>query len=71
MSDYKYSVLNTTKIEREELCNVALSYSTLNAAEPSDDTMKIVKDYVAGNLEIADVLETIIEKHRTTGLQSG
>ena len=71
MSDYKYSVKNTTKIEREKLRNVALSYSTLNAMEPSDDTMELVEEYVAGNMEIANALETIIKKYRATGLQNG
>lgn len=70
MSDYKYSVKNTTKIEREKLRNIALSYSTLDAAEPSDDTMKLVDEYVAGNIEIADALEVVIEKYRTMGLKN-
>lgn len=69
MHDYKYSVKNTTKIERERLRNVALSYSTLDAAGPSDDTMKLVKEYVAGNMEIADALENVIEKYRSLGLK--
>lgn len=70
MPDYKYSVKNTTKIEREKLRNVALSYSTLDAAEPSEDTMKLVEEYVAGNIEIVDALETVIEKYRTLGFQN-
>ncbi|MGX7237165.1 hypothetical protein [Enterococcus phoeniculicola] len=70
MSDYKYSVKNTTKIEREKLRNVALSYSTLDAAEPSKDTMELVDKYVAGNIEIADALEIIINKYRTEGAQN-
>lgn len=71
MSDYKYSVKNTTKIEREKCRNVALSYSTLNAVKPSEDAMKLVEEYVAGNTEIANALETIIKKYRATGLKSG
>ena len=39
MPNYKYSVKNTTKIEREKIRNVALSYSTLDAAAPSSDTI--------------------------------
>ncbi len=31
--------------------------------------MKLVEEYVAGNIEIADALETIIEKCRNQGLQ--
>ena len=60
----------TIKIEREKLCNIALSYSTLDAAEPSEDAMKLVEEYVAGNIEIADALETVIEKYRSLGLQN-
>ena len=70
MPDYKYSVKNTTKIEREKLRNVALSYSTLDAVEPSDGTMKLVEEYVAGNMEIADALEIVLEKYRAMGTQN-
>ncbi|KAF1293614.1 hypothetical protein BAU14_02045 [Enterococcus sp. CU9D] len=70
MSDYKYSIKNTTKIEREKLQNIALSYSTLDAAAPSEDTMKLVEEYVVGNIEIADALESVIEKYRDMGLQN-
>ena len=70
MSNYKYSVKNTTKIEREKLRNVALSYSTLDAAAPSSDTMNLVEEYVAGNIEIADALEIVIEKYREMGLKN-
>lgn len=67
MSNYKYSVKNTTKIEREKLRNVALCYSTLDAAEPSKDTMDLVNEYVAGKLEIADALEIVLDKYRRMG----
>lgn len=70
MSDYKYSVRNTTKIEREKLRNAALSYSTLDAAEPSETTKKLVGEYVAGKIEIADALEAVIEKYRATDLKN-
>ncbi|MBE6173205.1 MAG: hypothetical protein E7153_10245 [Enterococcus faecium] len=68
MSDYKYSIKNTTEIEREKFRNVALSYSTLGATEPSDNTMKLVEGYLVGNMEIVNVLETVIEKYRSMGL---
>lgn len=61
---------NTTKIEREKLRNIALSYSTLDAAAPSDDTMKLVEEYVAGNIEIADALQTVVEKYRKMSLKN-
>lgn len=50
--------------------NVALSYSTLDAAAPSSDTMNLVEEYVAGNIEIADALEIVIEKYREMGLKN-
>lgn len=70
MSEYKYSVKNTTKIEREKLCKVALSYSTLNAAEPSEDALKLVERYVAGDMEIVAILEVVIEKYRSMGMKN-
>ncbi len=70
MSNYKYSVKNTTKIEREKLRSVALSYSTLDAVEPSRDTMELVNEYIAGNMEIADILENVIKKYRLMGTKN-
>lgn len=67
MVEYKYSVKNTTKLERQKLRSVALSYSTLDAAEPSNDTMKLVDAYVDGTVEIADALEIVLEKYRKLG----
>lgn len=32
--------------------------------------MKLVEEYVAGNIEIADALESVIEKYRNKGLQN-
>jgi hypothetical protein len=59
-----------TKIEREKLRNVALSYSALYAAEPSKDTMELVDEYVAGNMEIAEALEIIIKKYQAEEAQN-
>lgn len=40
---YKYSK-KTSKIERENLHNVTLSFSTLNVVESSEDTVKLVEE---------------------------
>ncbi|WP_195517037.1 hypothetical protein [Enterococcus dispar] len=69
MSDYKYSVKNTTKTERKMLRNVALSYSTLDAAEPSENAMKLVEEYVTGNIEIVEISKILIEKYRSSELE--
>lgn len=38
--------------------------------EPSEDIMKLVEEYVAGNMEIADALEKVIEKYRAMSLKN-
>ncbi|EHE8188461.1 hypothetical protein EY676_03300 [Enterococcus faecalis] len=70
MSGYKYLKKNTTKIEREKLRSKALSYSILGSATPSDDTMKLVDEYVEGSIEVADALEKVIKKYRVMGKKS-
>ncbi|WP_320164489.1 hypothetical protein [uncultured Trichococcus sp.] len=64
MANYKYSVKNTTTVQREKLRNIALSYSILDAAEPTNETMKLVDQYVDGKIEISDALEKTIERYR-------
>lgn len=44
--------------------NIALSYSILDAAEPTNETMKLVDQYVDGKIEISDALEKTIERYR-------
>lgn len=67
MSDYKYSVKNTTRVEREKLRNIALSYAILDAVPPSEATMELVDQYVAGKTEIADILKLTIERYKVLG----
>ena len=64
MANYKYSVKNTTTVQREKLRNIALSYSILDAAEPTNETMKLVDQYFDGKIEISDALEKTIERYR-------
>ena len=55
MANYKYSVKNTTTVQREKLRNIALSYSILDAAEPTNETMKLVDQYVDGKIKKVNV----------------
>jgi hypothetical protein len=64
MADYKYSVKNTTTAMRQELRDSALSYSILDASEPTNETMKLVDQYVEGIIEISDALEKTVERYR-------
>ena len=60
----KYSVSETTRVEREKIANDALGISTLDAAEPTEETKKLVNEYILGNMEISDVLEATINIYK-------
>ncbi len=60
----KYSVSETTRVEREKIANDALGISTLDAAEPTEETKKLVNEYILGNMEISDVLEATINRYK-------
>ena len=59
----KYSISETTRVQREKIANNALALSTLNAPEPSADTLELVDECVKGNVEINDVLQKTIERY--------
>lgn len=61
----KYSVSETTKVEREKIANDALGISTLDAAEPTNETKELVNQYILGNMEIPDILEKTINRYKT------
>ena len=62
----KYSVSETTRVQREKIANDALAISILDAPEPSKDTLKLVDEYIKGNMEISDVLKKTIEQYRVS-----
>lgn len=66
MNDDEHYIKYTTKIEREKLRDTALAYSALDAAMPSEDTMKLVEEYADGNIEIIEILKIVIEKYRSS-----
>ena len=59
-----YSVHGTTKLQREKYVNDALSLSTLDAPEPSAETMALIREYVDGKCEISDVLIKTINRYK-------
>ena len=59
-----YSIQGTTKLQREKYVNDALALSTLDAPEPSAETMSLMREYVDGKREIADVLKQTIDRYR-------
>ena len=60
----KYSVSETTRVEREKIANDALAISVLDAPEPSESTMELVEEYVKGNMEISEVLKKTIARYK-------
>ncbi len=60
----KYLVSETTRVEREKIANDALGISTLDAAEPTEETKKLVNEYILGNMEISDILEATINRYK-------
>ncbi len=59
-----YSVQGTTKLQREKYVNDAIALSTLDASEPSAETMALMRDYVDGKREISDILEATIKRYK-------
>ena len=44
----KYTIKETTKVIREKIVNDALAISTLDASEPTKETMDLVQEYIDG-----------------------
>ncbi|MCI8546629.1 MAG: purine biosynthesis protein PurH [Clostridia bacterium] len=57
-----YLIKDTTKEERAELVKKALFITSAGDALPSDDAIKIVKQYIEGEKELEDVQKEIIER---------
>jgi hypothetical protein len=64
----KYLISETTKVERQKIANDALGISTLDAQEPTVETMLLVQEYVDGKKEISEILKQTIEKYKVVSL---
>lgn len=60
----KYSIKDTTKVIREKIVNDALAISTLDASEPTQETMNLVQEYIDGKKEISEILEDAINRYK-------
>ena len=60
----KYSIKDTTKVIREKIVNDALAISTLDASEPTQETMNLVQGYIDGKKEISEILEDTINRYK-------
>ena len=59
----KYSIKDTTRVEREKIAIDALGLSTLDADMPSEETMALMNQYVEGKRELAEILQETIQKY--------
>lgn len=59
-----YSINNTTKEQRKELVKKALGISMSEADIPSDETLKLAKQYIEGKIELHQMQEKVINKYR-------
>lgn len=60
----KFSIAETTKVEREKIVNDALALSTLDAAEPTVQTKGLIDQYIMGKMEIAEILKKTIARYK-------
>ena len=60
----KYSIKDTTKVIREKIVNDALAISTLDASEPTQETMNLVQEYIDGKKEISEIVEDTINRYK-------
>ena len=57
-------IKDTTREERLELVEKALSISLSGAEEPSEDVLLLVNDYIDGKKELAEVQKLVLEKYK-------
>lgn len=59
-----YSIKNTTKQQRIEIIKQALSISMSGTDIPTDEALKIAKEYIDGITELEDVQKKIINLYK-------
>lgn len=59
-----YSVQGTTKLQREKYAADALALSTLDAPEPSKETMELMREHIDGKCEISEVVKLTIDRYK-------
>ena len=51
-----FTIAETTREERQRLIDEALAITTLDAPEPTLETQKLIEKYIAGDIEIPEIL---------------
>ncbi|GHU59244.1 hypothetical protein AGMMS49975_26610 [Clostridia bacterium] len=53
-----------SKLVREKRVNDAMALSTLDAPQPSAEAMTLMRDYIDGKIEVADMLKQTLERYK-------
>lgn len=53
-----------TREERQRLVDEALAITLLGAPEPTLETQNLIEKYIAGDIEIPEILEKTIERYK-------
>ena len=61
------SIKNTTKEQRSEIVKTSLALSITGSDMPTDEALKIMKEYVDGISEIEEVQKKIIAMYKEGG----
>lgn len=61
------SIKNTTKKQRRDIVKEAIATSLTGSEMPSDEALKIMKEYVDGTSEIEEVQKKIIAMYKKGG----
>ena len=59
----KYSIKETTKVEREKIVQHAYAIAVSTGVPPTEEMMQMVQEYVNGKKEISEILEETIRKY--------
>lgn len=59
----KYSIKETTKVEREKIVQDAYAIAVSTGVPPTEEMMQMVQEYVNGKKEISKILEETIRKY--------
>ncbi len=59
-----YLIKDTTRDQRVLIVQKALGISISDNVIPSDDTLKMVKQYINGKVELDEIRENIIKKYK-------
>lgn len=59
----KYSIKETTKVEREKIVQDAYAIAVSTGVPPTEEMMQMVQECVNGKKEISKILEETIRKY--------